>query len=294
MKTICRKISLLLLLGVTVLFADNALIQPVQVHPFERDNGYFFSQFNTVNKAFFYLFKDDKDALKTILETKTFDPFEETKVLWGRTDGMKNGTYSLLSAAIHDEKLYAVQMIVESLTQLQLQSEYLQRMLYHSAGYKNLEIYHYLLSKDIAPTYTNPYGENLLNYISQYGTLEDVTFLLDAGVRVQCGAKNNIISRAMYGGHFDTALYLFKNYPCDVNQVFDERYFSSYLYYLYWADMEKHADREVVNYLLDAMSVEHLDAHAKTFLERLAKFNPKLYEVVVKHPRLQGKSWLIN
>ena len=53
MKTICRKISLLLFLGVTVLFADNAPVQSTQVHPFERENGYFFSQFNTVNKAFF-------------------------------------------------------------------------------------------------------------------------------------------------------------------------------------------------------------------------------------------------
>jgi len=287
MKILHQKISILLLLMATLLIADDTKSPPI--HPFERDNGYFFAQFNIINKAFYYLFRDDKEALKTILETKIFDPLEETKVLWGRTDGMNNGTYSLLSAAIRDEKFYAVQMIVERLNEQQLQSDYLKMILYHSAGKKNLEIYRYLLSKNIAPSYTNPYGENLLNSVTQYGTLEDVKFLLDAGVRVQCGEKNNIITAAMYGGHFDTALYVFKNYPCDVNQRLDERYFTSYLYYLYWADTEKKVDMEVVNYLLDTVSAEHLHTHAKIFLERLQKFNPKLYEIVMKHPRFEAK-----
>ena len=284
MKTLFQNISILLLLTTSLLTAKD--INPHQLHPFERDNGYFFSQFNTVNKAFFYLFNDDKEALKTILDTKTFDPLEETKVLWGRTDGMNNGTYSLLSAAIHDEKLYAVQMIVESLTQQQLQSEYLQMMLYHSGGHKNLEIYHYLLSKNIAPTYANPYGENLLNYITQYGTQGDVKVLLDAGVSMQCGAKNNSITTAMYAHHYDTALYLFKHYPCDVNQQLDENYFPSYLFHLHEVNTEKKEDMELANYLFNTMSAEHLNTFGKLFLERLQKHNPKLYEIAMKHPRL--------
>lgn len=240
------------------------------IHPLKREFGYFVEAQGDVSKAIYYLCKDDKNSLETIIKTKSLDLLKESSVTHLQCD--ISGRYSLLKATISLKKLDIVKLIVENLTDIELQSKYLQKLMTRSIG-RDMSIYRYLYSSGVVP------NDEALKELSLYGTLEDIKSAISLGIRVDTN-ETAYLRYALQRDTYAIAKFYMENYDFDLNIDLGSSRFPSYLLYIVKLDSSKKENLEFFKYFVSKLSKESLEKHGAEFLQRVKDINPKFYMIV--------------
>ncbi len=251
-------------------------IKEKNIHPLKREFG-FFDNSSDESKAIHYIIKDDRNSIKTILQTSSIDPLKEVNVSFGLEN--ISGKYSLLSSAIKLKRLDTLKLIIDSLDDNSLKNGYLKKMMYESVD-KDLSIYKYLLSKGIAPTYQTSYNTTTLSSLSLYATLDDIKEAISKGAKIDTN-NTHYLQNSLQRDSFEIARYFIENYDFDLGAIpHDNSYFQSYLLYLTKLDSTKYENLEFFKYFLKKTPKETLKKYGDEFLKRVQDINPLFYKKV--------------
>lgn len=241
------------------------------VDPLKREFGYFIQIQSDIAKSIYYLCKDDNKSLTTILDSHSIDPLEESNVRLAACDVI--GNYSLLKASMRLEKNDLSKMIIDSLNDEQLHSKELQKIM-NKYIYKDLSIYHYLISKGVLPS------EDTLIRLSLYGSLKDITDAITLGAIVN--TKNtHYLQHALQRKTYEIAKFYMQNYSFDIDaEPHDMSYFRHYIFYLEMLDATKSENIKFFNYFVKRVGKKELEKYKDEFLKRVKEINPELYKVI--------------
>ena len=259
--------------------------EELDVFDIQRAKPPFMIQVDNTNLAILYLLRNDTKALHEIIAKKEFDVFSESQIVLG--DPTFTGkSYSLFSALVEQKRFDVLDAIFVTLSEEKRHALYLQFMLYVSIG-DDMRVYHYLLSKGIAPFYANHYGDTTLSRLCQYGTLVDVQEAIRNGARIDT-ANPLFLQHALYGKKYDTLRYLLTNFAFDINmKPHDNRHFPSFLFYLVSFDSTHEEVKTLFAELLSQFSDATIKTYGQEFIQRLIHSNPAWYPIAMHDRRLK-------